>query len=136
MQPESRHLPEFRRLRNRRVPRRVTPDVQANPLPELADNAQDRACLEPPIAGLAALSARLEQRSGLGEGFVPTGIGRYVDDRTSEEISQIAPAGAAASSPRRDAHICTVPQASPGLVQAEQSFSRERTYRAAYGRGR
>lgn len=45
------------------VAQAVTPDVQPDARPELADDPKHRARVEASIAGLAALSPRLEQRA-------------------------------------------------------------------------
>src|SRR5207245_2917249 len=61
---DTRLLALLNRRRNRRVAQAVTPDVQPHPLPELADDPQDRSCLERATTVLAPLAARLEQRTG------------------------------------------------------------------------
>jgi hypothetical protein len=46
VEPEANALPKFGRLRDARVPQAVTPDVEADLLPEFADNPKRAARLE------------------------------------------------------------------------------------------
>jgi len=65
MEPEAGFLPQFGGLSNARMAQRVTPDVEAAPLPELPDDAEDGPCFQPAISGLPALPTRLEEWPGL-----------------------------------------------------------------------
>jgi hypothetical protein len=56
-------LPKLGRLRDARVPQRVTPDVQPHLLSELAHNPEHAARFERAVSILPALAARLEQRA-------------------------------------------------------------------------
>ena len=57
VEPQAGALPEFGGLRDARVPQSVTPDVQADLLPELADDSEHTPRPESSVARLPALAA-------------------------------------------------------------------------------
>ena len=62
VEPEAGPLPEFGGLRDAGVLQPMTPDVQADALPELAHDAKDATRLEPAAAVLPPLAAGLKER--------------------------------------------------------------------------
>jgi hypothetical protein len=80
VEPQTGPLPEFGRLRDARVAQTVTPDMQADLLPELADNTRDRARLERAVAMLSALAPGLKERSRDGAAVLQIAADRGDDD--------------------------------------------------------